>query len=186
MCCRKFILGKVKTIKYTATSITIIRIIGAVALLFTEPLSVLFYIIYCICGISDISDGYIARKTNTVSKTGVVLDSVADLIFVAVMLYIFIPIISWELWLLCWITGIAFVRVVSLIIGFAKYRAFAFLHTYANKITGIALFCFPFFYQLIDLTITAIVLCSIASLSALEELTINLKEKNLNRDIRGL
>ena len=167
-------------------SITIIRIIGAIYLLFVEPLSILFYAIYSICGISDILDGYIARKTNTVSKTGAVLDSLADLIFIAIMLIIIIPIISWELWLPCWIVAIAIIRFVSLGICYKKYHAVAFLHTYTNKITGLALFIFPLFYHVADLTITATILCGIASISALEELTINLKEKNLNRDIRGL
>ncbi|MCL2035735.1 MAG: CDP-alcohol phosphatidyltransferase family protein [Oscillospiraceae bacterium] len=184
--CSKFILGKVKIIKYVTTLITIIRIIGSIFLLAIRPLSILFYAIYFICGISDILDGYIARKTNTASKIGAALDSIADFVLVTVMLVIFIPIISWKLWLLYWIAAIAIVRLVSLGIGFVKYHTVAFLHTYANKATGIALFCFPLFYHVADSMITAIILCSIASLSAAEELLINLKEKNLNRNIRGL
>jgi CDP-diacylglycerol--glycerol-3-phosphate 3-phosphatidyltransferase len=138
------------------------------------------------CGTSDILDGCIARKTNMVSKTGEVLDSIADFVFVAVVLVIFIPLVSWEFWLFCWIAAIAITRVVSLGIGFKKYHAVAFLHTYANKATGVALFCFPIFYQAVNSAITAIILCSIASLSAIEDLTINLREKNLNRNIRGI
>ena len=88
--------------------------------------------------------------------------------------------------MLLWISIIALIKIMTLVIGFAKYRAFAYLHTYANKATGIVLFCFPFFYQLADLTVISIILCSIASLSALEELTININEKDLNRDVRGL
>jgi len=167
-------------------SITTIRIIGAVALLTTEPLSVIFYAIYFMCGISDVLDGYIARKTNTVSKAGATLDSIADFIFVTVMVVIFIPLISWELWLLFWIVAIAIIRLASLMIGFAKYHALAFLHTYANKATGLALFLFPLFYHAADITIVAVALCSIASLSAIEELVINLKEKNLDKNIRSL
>jgi len=173
-------------IKYVATSITIIRIIGSISLLAIEPLSILFYAVYFMCGTSDILDGYIARKTNTVSKTGEVLDSIADFVFVAVALVIFIPLVSWELWLFCWVAAIAITRFVSLGIGFKKYQAVAFLHTYANKATGVVLFCFPIFYQVVNSAITAIILCSIASLSAIEELTINLREKNLNRNIRGI
>ncbi|MCL2081533.1 MAG: CDP-alcohol phosphatidyltransferase family protein [Oscillospiraceae bacterium] len=175
-----------KTIKYVTTSITIIRIIGSIFLLAIRPLSILFYAVYFICGISDILDGYIARKTNTASKTGAALDSIADFVLVTVMLVIFIPIVSRELWLLYWIAVIAIVRLVSLGIGFVKYQTAAFLHTYTNKATGIALFCFPLFYHVADLMLTAIILCSIASLSAVEELIINLKEKDLNRNIRGL
>ena len=175
-----------KIIKYVATSITTIRIIGAISLLAIEPLSVFFYAVYFMCGISDILDGYIARKTNTISKVGATLDSIADFIFVSVMVVIFIPLISWELWLLFWIAAIAIIRLVSFVIGFAKYHAVAFLHTYANKATGLALFLFPLFYHVSDITIAAIVLCCIASLSAIEEIAINLKEKNLDKNIRSL
>ena len=173
-------------IKYAATLITIIRIFGSVFLLTIEPMSILFYVIYLTCGISDILDGYIARKTNAVSKVGATLDSVADFIFVFVMVVIFIPLISWELWLIYWIVAIAIIRLVSLVIGFAKYHSAAFLHTYANKATGLALFVFPLFYHVADIAIVAAALCSIASLSAIEELVINLKEKNLDKNIRSL
>ena len=173
-------------VKYAATTITIIRIIGAVSLLSIKPLTSLFYAIYFMCGISDMLDGYLARKTNTVSKAGATLDSIADFIFVSVMVIIFIPLISWELWLIYWIAAITIIRLVSLLIGFAKYHSVAFLHTYANKATGLALFLFPLFYHAADITIVAIALCIIASLSAIEELVINLKKKQLDKNIRGL
>ena len=67
--------SKVIIIKYAATSITTIRIIGAISLLTIEPLSVFFYVVYFVCGISDILDGYIARKMNAVSKVGATLAS---------------------------------------------------------------------------------------------------------------
>ncbi|MCL2153458.1 MAG: CDP-alcohol phosphatidyltransferase family protein [Oscillospiraceae bacterium] len=172
--------------KHTATLITAVRIIGVVFLLFVEPLAILFYAIYLICGVSDILDGYIARRMSTVSKAGAVLDSVADMMFVVIVLVIFCPLLTWEAWLFFWIAVIAAVRITSLAVGFVKYRAFAFLHTYLNKATGIALFCFPLLYHTVDLTITAMILCGIASISALEELVINLRQKELNRNIRGL
>ncbi|MCL2109542.1 MAG: CDP-alcohol phosphatidyltransferase family protein [Oscillospiraceae bacterium] len=175
-----------KIIKYVATIITTIRIIGAISLLSIKPLTALFCAIYFMCGISDILDGYIARKTNTVSKVGATMDSIADFILVSVMVVVFIPLISWELWLIYWIVAIAIIRLVSLLIGFAKYHSVAFLHTYANKATGLALFLFPLFYHVANITIVAVTLCSIASLSAIEELVINLKEKDLDKNIRSL
>jgi len=138
------------------------------------------------CSISDIMDGYVARKTNTVSKSGAILDSIADFILIVVMLILFIPILSLERWQIYWILIIAFIKCVSLLTGFIKYRALSFLHTYANKITGLILFCFPFLYHTVDLTITAIIICSIASISALEELVINITSRELNRDVKGL
>jgi len=160
--------------------------VGAVSLLLIEPLTVIFYAIYLLCGVSDIVDGYIARKTNTVSKAGAALDSVADLILVIVMLVIFIPLFSWGLWLLCWIAIIAIIRFVSLGIGIAKRHGVMFLHTYANKATGIALFCSPLLFNAVGFTTIVIIMCCIASISSVEELLINLYKKDVTPNIRGL
>ena len=179
-------ISGVERIKHIATSITIARIIGAGLLLLTEPLSALFFTVYLICGLSDIFDGYVARKTNTTSKLGTVLDSVADFIFVIVVLVLFVPILPFELWRIYWIAGIALIRCGALLIGFVKYHAFAFLHTRTNKVTGFALFCFPLLYHAVDLTSAELIVFSIASLSAIEELIINAKSKTLNRDVQSL
>jgi CDP-diacylglycerol--glycerol-3-phosphate 3-phosphatidyltransferase len=178
--------NQVIKIKYAASLITIGRIIGAVVLLLTTPLSVLFFVIYSLCCVSDILDGYVARKTKATSKFGETLDSVADFIFIAIMFAIFVPFLTWEQWVFYWIGLIALIRFLSLGIGFAKYRALSFLHTYANKVTGIVLSYFPFLYWMIGITATAFVLCVIASLSALEELIITIQAKKLNRNVKGL
>ena len=159
--------------KHTANMMTAARIIGAIVLLFIEPLSVPFFVIYALCVISDMLDGYFARRMKTASKFGDAFDSVADVIFVAAMLIVFIPMLDPELWMLYWIGVIALVRLFSLAVGYAKYHALSFLHSYANKATGIALACFPVLYPLFGLPATAAVLCGIASLSAVEELIIS-------------
>jgi CDP-diacylglycerol--glycerol-3-phosphate 3-phosphatidyltransferase len=173
------------TIKHAASLITAGRMAGAFVLLLIKPLSAPFFGVYFLCCASDILDGFIARKTNTTSKFGETLDSVADFILTAVILVIFIPLLEWEAWMLYWISIIALIRFISLGIGFAKYHTFAFLHTYANKATGIAGTCFPILYQVFGLTITVVLLCVIASFSALEELTISCKSKKLDRNTKG-
>jgi CDP-diacylglycerol--glycerol-3-phosphate 3-phosphatidyltransferase len=173
------------TIKHMASLITAGRIAGAFILLFIEPLSAAFFAVYSLCCASDVLDGYIARKTNTASKLGETLDSIADFVLIAVMLVIFIPLLEWELWMLYWIGIIALVRFASLGVGFAKYRAVASLHTHANKATGIVCACFPILYRLFGLTVTAFILCGMASLSSLEELAIIWHSKRLDRNIKG-
>lgn len=66
--------------KSIANYISISRILLVLTLIFIEPLSTTFYIIYFISGISDILDGFIARKYNVTSTLGEKLDSIADLI----------------------------------------------------------------------------------------------------------
>ena len=136
------------------------------------------------CGASDIFDGYIARKYKISNSYGATLDSIADFIFFCIMFIVFIPMLQWSWWILCWIGIITIVRLISLGIGFLKYHTLSFLHTYANKVTGAVLFLFPFIYNVLGLNITAVLICSIAILSAIEELIITLKSKVLNKDVR--
>ena len=171
-----------KSIKNIPNYITIIRMFASIYLLFVKPFSVLFFFMYLICGISDVLDGYIARKIGASSKIGQILDSISDLVFFSVVLIIFIPIINLPLWIVYWVIAIAVVRLISIVVGFAKYRQLAFLHTYANKATGIALFCFPFLFSIFGKEITAAIICCIASVSAIEEFLINLSSKTLCRD----
>lgn len=138
------------------------------------------------CGISDVLDGYIARRIKASSKFGQVLDSIADLIFITIVLLILIPIINLPLWIIYWIAIIAIIRLISIIIGFIKYQQLAFLHTYANKATGLILLFFPFLLLAFGKEITATIICSIASISAAEELLINLTSKTLYRDIGSI
>lgn len=172
--------------KHIPNIITVIRIILSLALFLVEPLSVAFVLIYLLTGASDMLDGFLARKMKAVSKLGAILDSAADSIFIFVLLMIFISYFIWPAWVIFWIALIAVIRIFSLTIGFFKYRTPAFLHTYANKITGVAIFCFPLLYLLWGLNVTAIVLCCLASISALEDLSINFTSKTLNLNITSI
>ncbi len=172
-------------IKNLPNIMTIFRIAGTICLCFLEPLTVSFFTVYFLCGLSDMLDGFIARKTGNTTEAGAMLDSVADFIFLSVMLIIFIPLLPWKLWIAAWIGAIALLRLVSLSIGFVKYHTAAFLHTVLNKAAGFFLFAFPLIYLLAGMEKTAIILCAISSLAAVEELLITMKSDSLNRDIAG-
>ena len=58
--------------------ITLLRIAGSFGLLLCDVTGVAFWLIYGLCGISDIADGWLARKLKCVTKTGALLDSMAD------------------------------------------------------------------------------------------------------------
>ena len=71
-------------IKNVANILTGFRILSSILLLFFPVFSETLYSIYLLCGLSDMIDGTIARKTNSASEFGAKLDTVADLLFVAV------------------------------------------------------------------------------------------------------
>lgn len=175
-------------IKYLANGITISRITSSAFMLFTEPLSLEFYFLYTFSGITDMVDGTIARKMHTESKTGAVLDSVADLTFLLVAFIKLFPILShaFPQWILSAVILIAVIRLSAYAVGALKFHKFIALHTIANKITGSVLFCVPFIFLKIDINLVSIILCIVASISAIEELLINLKSRHYNPDINSI
>ena len=52
--------------KHIANIVTSIRILGSVCMLGSPVFSPLFYSMYLLCGFTDMIDGTIARKTNSV------------------------------------------------------------------------------------------------------------------------
>ena len=56
--------------KHIANIITGSRIIFGIAILFVPTLSPLFYVLYVTAGLTDMIDGTVSRKTNTVSAFG--------------------------------------------------------------------------------------------------------------------
>lgn len=55
-----------------------------------------------------------------------------------------------------------------------------------SQITNILIFAAPIFYCLCGLRFTGIILCTVASVSACEELIITVKSKELDRDCKGI
>ena len=155
--------------KHIANIITSCRILGSILLLLFPAFSVAFCIIYLLCGFSDIIDGTIARKTNSAGKFGSKLDTVADLIFVAVSLFKFVPTIHIPRWLWIWVCAIAFIKISNIIWGYVSKKQFISLHTIMNKVTGLLLFLLPLTISFVELKYTAIVVCFIATLSAIQE-----------------
>ena len=70
--------------KYIANIITGSRVAFSLPLLFIPLTSAWFYVLYMFCGLTDMIDGTIARKTGAVSNFGAKLDTAADFVFMFV------------------------------------------------------------------------------------------------------
>lgn len=169
-----------------ANVITLIRIGLAISLLFIRKYSPLFLIVYTICGLTDILDGYIARKTKTESNFGAKLDTISDLLFFIVMFIIMFDIFLKDIICMAFIIIILLIRILSIIIVLKKYNKFAILHTYTNKLTGLILFFIPFFIYLDSANIVMYIIGVIALLSSIEELAINIKSKKLDLNKKSI
>ena len=173
-------------IKYIANYISFIRIILSIVLLFFDFYSISFLVIYISCGLTDVLDGYIARKMKIESNFGARLDSIADIIMFGVLLFFLIPkIIIFKL-IIIWILAIALIRFISLIMNYGKYHSFAMIHTYGNKITGLLLFSTPILIHFIPLFVICVLVCVVGSLSSIEELIINIRSKQLDLNKKSI
>ena len=155
--------------KHIANILTGCRILGSILLLFFPAFSFGFYITYILCGFSDMIDGTIARKTNSTSKFGSQLDTIADFFFVVVSLLKLLPAICVPQWLLIWGGVIACIKIINSIWGYVYKKQFLSLHTIMNKVTGLLLFLWPFTISFAELTYITIAICSVATLAAIQE-----------------
>ena len=155
--------------KQIANIITSCRILGSIGLLFCPVFSDGFYVLYLFCGLTDMVDGSIARKTGTVSSFGARLDTVADFLFVIASFVKLVPVIRIPIWICGWAAVIAMGKLVTLVWGFTQMKQMPSLHTIANKATGLCLFLLPLTMSFVDLRHTAPVVCVIATIAAIQE-----------------
>lgn len=151
-----------------ADILTVSRMALSLVLLRLPLLSPKFFAVYLLCGVSDMADGCLARRTHTESERGAKLDSAADLLFAAVCFAKLLPLLDFPIWLWLWIGGIAVLCLANLA-EVCRNRNMAAHHTPANKLTGLALFVYPFFLQKLSPPLTAIPLCLLATFAAAEE-----------------
>ena len=166
--------------KHIANTLTGCRILGSILLLFFPAFSLYFYIKYLLCVFCDMMDGTIARKTNSISKFGGQLDTTADLIFAVVSLFKLLPAIHIPQWLWIWGGMIAVIKISNIIWGYVFQKKFISIHTIMNKVTGLLLFLLPLTISFVELTYTAIVVCSIATFSAIHESFCVITDSNNN------
>ena len=156
-------------IKHIANIVTGGRILGSGLLLFFPAFSVEFYMVYIICGFSDMIDGTIARKTNSASELGAKIDTAADLVFVTASMMKILPTMHIPRWLWMWGVMIAMIKIGNLVWGYVSKKQFISLHTIMNKITGVFLFLLPLTLSFIELKYSSIVVCSVATCAAIQE-----------------
>ena len=147
--------------------ISSLRIVGSLGLLLCDVRGVVFWIIYGLCGISDIADGWLARKLKCVTRTGALLDSLADICFVACCAWTLLPILELPQWLWLWAGLIVAIKVVNQLSVLVMYGRCCFPHTTANKWAGFLLFiAVPMtFWSIVPISIAAIV----ATFAAIQE-----------------
>ena len=155
--------------KHIANIITGLRIVLSLPLLFIPLTSSWFYALYLLCGLSDMIDGIVARRTNSASEFGARLDTVSDFVFMSVALIKFVPHFHIPVWLWIWIGIIAMIKLGNAVFGFVRTKKLISPHTLLNKITGLLLFLLPVTTNRVDLTYTLPIVCTFATFAAMHE-----------------
>lgn len=168
--------------------ITLFRVFGTILLLFLKPLTIGFFCVYAFTGLTDVLDGFIARKTKTASDFGARLDSLADLLFYTIILIRLLPILVIKLPNEIWyaVAVILCIRISAYITAAVKHRRFASLHTYLNKFTGFAVFLIPFSLATAYATVFCFAVCAVAAASSLEELVIHIRSKRYCPNVKSV
>ena len=147
--------------------LSVLRIAGSIGLLFCNVSGWSFWALYVLCGISDMADGWLARKFQAETMAGAILDSVADIVFVGCCAIRLLPV--WEIptWLWIWAGMVVLIKIVNQISSLVVNKRLCFPHTLANKLTGLLLFLTvpAVFWSVIPISIVAF----IATFAALEE-----------------
>lgn len=171
-----------------ADCMTVCRIVGTLVLSALCPLSPVFFWVYALTGLTDVLDGWIARLTKTASDFGARLDSIADILFYAVMLFRIFPylwnMLPKDIWYA--VAVIIIVRISAYLLAAVKYRHFVSLHTYLNKLTGVVVFIIPFLLTTEYTIIYCRGVCTVAAAAALEELIIHLLSRNYNSNTKSV
>lgn len=128
-----------------------------------------FWILYIFCGLTDILDGYLARRLHAVTEKGALLDSFADIAFVFCSAFKLVPFLILPSWLWVWVCIIVGIKITNQILAWVLYRKWMLPHTLANKLTGLFLFiCIPLFVcfgQFLPLLFTS----ALATIAAVHE-----------------
>lgn len=159
--------------------ITISRMIGTFCLLFTTPLSGVFFVIYTLCGLSDVLDGFIARTTNQTSELGAKLDSIADILFYVVMIIKIFPVLWSILPVGVWyaVGLIVLIRIASYSVAAIKYKRFSAMHTYLNKLSGFGAFLVPYIIKTSVAVQGCFAVCTVAIIASAHELLRHIRSK---------
>ncbi len=152
-----------------ANALTFCRIICGFLLLIFSVFSPEFYAFYLLGGITDMLDGMIARKTDTVTDFGSRLDTVADFVFIVICLAKILPVLKIPKYLLVWIGVIAVIKIINVISGFVTQKKLVAVHSFSNKLTGALMFVLPLTLPLVDIRYSGGIVCAVATFAAVEE-----------------
>jgi CDP-diacylglycerol--glycerol-3-phosphate 3-phosphatidyltransferase len=144
-------------------------------------------VLFATAGLTDVLDGVVARRTGTSSRLGARLDSLADMVMFGVMIACAVVWAGSALWAFVpYLIAVAAIRLANLAIAACRFRQFAIIHTWGNKLTGLLIFVGFGVYILTDSLTALIPVIAVAALAALEETVILITSAKLDVDRKSM
>jgi len=150
-------------------ALSALRIVLSVALLALQAPSPSFLALYATAGLTDMLDGFVARRTKMESEFGAKIDSAADLALAVICLAKILLAMAVPAWLWAWVAAIAVVRAANAVSGLAMGKRLVMLHTTANKAAGLVAFLVPFAIPAFGIVAPSIPACVLATFAAVQE-----------------
>ena len=160
--------------KQLANIITSARIVGAAVLFFFSEVNGAFLCVYAFCGLTDLIDGPVARKTQSESAVGALLDTVGDVATYVALAKILLSKHMVPSWALYWYIPAAAGILCSGLIALVRFGRFFVVHSLFGKAMGVTAFLMPFMMYAGLIVPCFAVMCITATVSAVETAVLTL------------
>jgi len=123
--------------------LSIARFPLSVSLLFMAKTPVLFLCAYLVTGLTDVLDGFLARRFHWESKLGAKLDGTADILFMLSMLAVVFGVLRLRLrgYVMITLGALVALKLANLLFTKLKFGTWSTMHTLANKYTALPFYC---------------------------------------------
>jgi CDP-diacylglycerol--glycerol-3-phosphate 3-phosphatidyltransferase len=149
---------------------------------------VVLVVLFVSCGITDVLDGFLARRWHSTSARGARLDSVADTVFYLIVVTVTLLAIDFNDLFVVVIAIVAAVKLFNIGLTRVKFACWGGIHTLANKTAGLVFFfVWPICAVLGRMPDGAALACGvIALLAAVEELALLIGQSTYDPDTKGI
>jgi CDP-diacylglycerol--glycerol-3-phosphate 3-phosphatidyltransferase len=146
----------------------------------------MLFLLFLVIGLTDIVDGYVARKLKNPTVLGAWLDSIADFVFFISYIVLAVIFEADHIIALQYLIGIIILtKLLSGFTGLLKYKQPGFLHTIGNKIACTVIISGICFFVLFRNMVIVKIGLYMSILSALEEFLIMLIGNTYKPNIKG-
>jgi len=128
--------------------LSVLRILLSISLFFIPVMNIPFMIVYILCFLTDILDGYLARKYGCVSDLGRKLDSLGDLAYILMFLFVILPWMNPSMLLIVLAIICFAIKIIPFIITRLILGKFDTFHNKISKIGFGGLVFIPFLFEI--------------------------------------